>query len=122
MDEINGKFYLSVTAVVRVTLSIGTFHEDVGLGSSEGHRNMALEKAKKEAVTDALKRALRQYGNALGNSLYDREFLREIKYIKKEKRSALDVSELLRKPVVKNEGRKISLKKEDLDDIMKGGK
>ena len=39
----------------------GVFHEDVGYGVSEGMRSKALslEKAKKEAVTDGLKRALK---------------------------------------------------------------
>lgn len=52
----------------------GTFHEDVGYGMCE-HKNKgdAIEKAKKEAVSDARKRALRLFGNALGNSVYDRE-------------------------------------------------
>ena len=37
------------------------FHEDCGYGVSEGMRSKALslEKAKKEAVTDGLKRALK---------------------------------------------------------------
>ena len=39
----------------------GIFHEDIGYGVSEGMRSKALavEKARKEAVTDALKRALK---------------------------------------------------------------
>lgn len=39
----------------------GSYHEDVGYGVSEGLRSKALslEKARKEAVTDGLKRALR---------------------------------------------------------------
>ena len=42
-------------------LKDGTYHEDVGYGVSEGMRSKALsiEKARKEAVTDGLKRALR---------------------------------------------------------------
>ena len=41
-------------------LKDGTYHEDVGYGVSEGMRSKALsiEKARKEAVTDGLKRAL----------------------------------------------------------------
>lgn len=39
----------------------GSYHEDVGYGVSEGLKSKALslEKARKEAVTDGLKRALR---------------------------------------------------------------
>ncbi len=33
-------------------------------------------KAKKEAVTDGLKRALKSFGNALGNCLNDKDYLR----------------------------------------------
>ncbi|KAI8055022.1 hypothetical protein BDF22DRAFT_725482 [Syncephalis plumigaleata] len=52
----------------------GTHHEDVGFGVAENMKSkgMALEKAKKEAVTDGLKRALRGFGNVLGNCLYDK--------------------------------------------------
>jgi DNA recombination protein Rad52 len=42
------------------------------------NRGQAFEKAKKEAVTDALKRCLRAFGNAMGNCLYDKTFLRNI--------------------------------------------
>ena len=46
-------------------LKDGTYHEDVGYGISEGMRSKALsiEKARKEAVTDGLKRALRYVGS-----------------------------------------------------------
>lgn len=37
---------------------------------------------RKEAVTDALKRALRNFGNLLGNCLYDKEYTKEIQKIK----------------------------------------
>ena len=55
----------------------GGFHEDVGYGVSEGMRSkaLALEKARKEAVTDGLKRALKSFGNALGNCINDKEYL-----------------------------------------------
>ncbi|KAF9582917.1 DNA repair protein rad52 [Lunasporangiospora selenospora] len=51
---------------------------DIGCGSSEGQRSKAasLEKAKKEATTDALKRALTSYGNLLGNCLYNKNYCR----------------------------------------------
>lgn len=64
----------------RVTLKNGIYREDVGFGASENMKSMllAIEKAKKTAATDALKRALRQFGNALGNCCYDKKFLLEI--------------------------------------------
>ncbi|CAB4069630.1 RAD52 [Lepeophtheirus salmonis] len=78
VDHINGKFYVGVSAFVRVQLKDGSFHEDVGYGVSEGMRSKALslEKARKESVTDGLKRALKSYGNALGNCLSDKDYVR----------------------------------------------
>lgn len=42
-------------------LKDGVFHEDIGYGVAEGMKSKALslEKARKEAVTDGLKRALK---------------------------------------------------------------
>ena len=97
-DEVDGKFYVGVSATVRVELKDGVFHEDVGYGVSEGMRSKALslEKARKvvifslvstimfyhiplfsqEAATDGLKRALKVFGNVLGNCLNDKTYLR----------------------------------------------
>lgn len=60
-----------VCAIVQVSLKDGTSHEDVGYGSSENMKSkgLALEKARKEAVSDGRKRALRLFGNGLGNCL-----------------------------------------------------
>ncbi|XP_017935942.1 DNA repair protein RAD52 homolog isoform X2 [Manacus vitellinus] len=58
----------------------GSYHEDVGYGVSEGLKSKALslEKARKEAVTDGLKRALKCFGNALGNCILDKDYLRAV--------------------------------------------
>ena len=79
-----------MSTFVRVQLKDGAYHEDVGYGVSEGMRSKALsiEKARKEAVTDGLKRALRSFGNLLGNCISNKEYL---KYIQRQPRS---VSEL----------------------------
>ena len=62
---LQGKFYVGVSAIVRVQLKDGVHHEDIGYGTSEGMRSKAqsLEKARKEAVTDGLKRAFKSFGN-----------------------------------------------------------
>ncbi|XP_028019294.1 DNA repair protein RAD52 homolog isoform X1 [Balaenoptera acutorostrata] len=100
VDFNNGKFSVGVCAFVRVQLKVrvmegtcclqalgrweseqdGSYHEDVGYGVSEGLRSKALslEKARKEAVTDGLKRALRSFGNALGNCILDKDYLRSL--------------------------------------------
>ena len=61
IDQLGDKFYVGVSAFVRVQLKDGSYHEDVGYGVSEGMKSKALsiEKARKEAITDSLKRALR---------------------------------------------------------------
>lgn len=89
---------MGVTAVVRVTLKDGTFHEDVGYGTAEmPKRGQAIEKAKKEAVSDARKRVLRLYGDALGNCLYDKNHLKRIKSTAgNQGEDMLDISTLAR--------------------------
>ncbi|XP_023327602.1 DNA repair and recombination protein RAD52 [Eurytemora carolleeae] len=58
----------------------------MGYGVSEGMKSKALsiEKARKESVTDGLKRALKSFGNALGNCLNDKDYVRLIIGIPKE--------------------------------------
>lgn len=75
---------IGVTVIVRVTLRDGTYHEDVGYGSIKNatDKAMAFEKAKKEGTTDGLKRALRNFGNVLGNCVYDKEFVRQVTKVK----------------------------------------
>ncbi|RKF64559.1 DNA repair and recombination protein mus-11 [Erysiphe neolycopersici] len=78
------KVSLGLSVVVRVTLKDGTFHEDIGYGHVENFKAKAaaFEKAKKEGTTDALKRALRNFGNVLGNCIYDKEYLRQVSKVK----------------------------------------
>lgn len=78
------KVSLGLSVVVRVTLKDGTFHEDIGYGHIENCKGkaVAFEKAKKEGTTDALKRALRNFGNVLGNCIYDKEYLKHVSKVK----------------------------------------
>lgn len=80
IDDKHGSISLGLSCIVRVILKDGTYHEDIGYGSIENckSKSMAFDKCKKEAVTDGMKRALRQFGNALGNCLYDKDFLQQI--------------------------------------------
>ena len=48
---------------------------------------LSLEKARKEAVTDGLKRALKSFGNALGNCLSDKDYVRHVATLPKESRT-----------------------------------
>ncbi len=57
---------------------VSTSHEDTGFGNGVAGDNAygigsCIELASKEAVTDALKRCFRFYGNKFGNSLYDKD-------------------------------------------------
>ncbi|KAI2630051.1 recombination protein Rad52 [Xylaria nigripes] len=78
------KISLGLSVIVRVTLRDGTFHEDIGYGHIENCKGKAaaFEKAKKEGTTDALKRALRSFGNVLGNCIYDKDYLSKVTKIK----------------------------------------
>ncbi|XP_029908782.1 DNA repair protein RAD52 homolog isoform X2 [Myripristis murdjan] len=98
VDLVNGKFYVGVSAFVKVQLKDGSFHEDVGYGVSEGLRSKALslEKARKEAVTDGMKRALKCFGNALGNCILNKEYLIAINKIPKQPSPPLDPAQTKR--------------------------
>ncbi len=80
----NGKISLGLSVTVRVTLRDGTYHEDIGYGHIENCKGKApaFEKAKKEGTTDGLKRALRTFGNVLGNCIYDKDFVGRVTKIK----------------------------------------
>ncbi|VVT53519.1 uncharacterized protein SAPINGB_P003614 [Magnusiomyces paraingens] len=82
-DEKDKRISMGVTATVRIHLRDGTFHEDVGFGHIDNARtkSMAFYKTKKEATTDGMKRALRKYGNSLGNCLYDNVYCKQLRKI-----------------------------------------
>ncbi|KAH9936020.1 Rad52 22 double-strand break repair protein [Amylocystis lapponica] len=83
-NEESKRFTVGVTAIIRITLRDGAFHEDIGYGMLENAKSKgaALDKCKKEAVTDGVKRALRNFGNLLGNCLYDKSYTQEVVKIK----------------------------------------
>jgi DNA repair and recombination protein RAD52 len=78
------KISLGLSVTVRVSLRDGTFHEDIGYGHIENCKGKAaaFEKAKKEGATDGLKRALRTFGNVLGNCIRDRDYLARVAKMK----------------------------------------
>jgi len=91
------KVSLGLSVIMRVTLKDGTFHEDIGYGHIENCKGKAaaFEKAKKEGTTDGLKRALKNFGNVLGNCIYDKEYLSKVTKIKVQP-SKWDVANLHR--------------------------
>ncbi|KAG0704949.1 Rad52/22 family double-strand break repair protein-domain-containing protein [Suillus ampliporus] len=98
-NEESKRYNVGVSCIVRVTLSCGVHHEDVGYGAAENSKSkaQAIDKSKKEAVTDAVKRALRNFGALLGNCLYDKSYTQEITKIKVPP-AKFDKSELYRRP------------------------
>ena len=79
------RFSVGYTCMVRVTLMDGTFHDDVGFGSTvnEKDRGKGIENARKEAVSDGMKRALRHFGHGLGLGVYDKAHCKEASDSKK---------------------------------------
>ncbi|KAM4060289.1 rad52/22 family double-strand break repair protein [Hirsutella rhossiliensis] len=67
-----------------VTSGAPTSHDGTGFGGGDKRntRAEAMEKAVKEAETDALKRALRIFGEALGNCLYSKPYLSWIEKVR----------------------------------------
>ncbi|KAL4755224.1 DNA repair and recombination protein radC [Aspergillus terricola var. indicus] len=115
-----GKVSLGLSVIVRVTLKDGAYHEDLGYGHIENCKGKAaaFEKAKKEATTDALKRALRNFGNVLGNCIYDKDYISKVSKLKTVP-SKLDVDDLHRHPdfaPVKKEPMRVKPPPED-DDL-----
>lgn len=92
------KVSLGLSVIVRVTLRDGTFHEDIGYGHIENcsGKAKAFEKAKKEGTTDALKRALRNFGNVLGNCIYDKDYVKKVTKMKIEPKRTWDETGLHR--------------------------
>ncbi|OAA68689.1 rad52 DNA repair protein radc [Niveomyces insectorum RCEF 264] len=78
------KISVGLSVIVRVTLRDGTYHEDIGYGHIENCKGKAaaFEKAKKEGTTDALKRTLRNFGNVLGNCIYDKAYVDRVSKMK----------------------------------------
>lgn len=96
--ESRGRFLVVVQCITRVTLvKEGNSNDGVGTGKAENcpSKGMAFDKARKEAQTDALKRALRMFGRSLGNCVYDKEFKMQVRKVKVLKRD-FDPSDLRR--------------------------
>lgn len=84
----------------RVGVNAHHFEQDIGYGNCENFKGKAgaFEKAKKEAVTDAMKRALRNFGNVLGNCLYDKDYLKQVTRLKPKSYHKWSEADLHRHP------------------------
>lgn len=99
-----GNHVVTYLAIVTVTVN-GTTRQDTGAGSGIGRDlGKAHEGASKEAVSDALKRALRTFGDRLGLALYDKEQ----KYVKEDRAiAATDLFEKKINKMLKTEKREV---------------
>lgn len=71
-EDKNGNPYTVWLAVGRVKVKGAETYSDLGSNQQSGLGAPAVEMAIKGAVTDAMKRCLRLYGNQFGLSLYDK--------------------------------------------------
>ncbi|KAG0033446.1 DNA repair protein rad52 [Podila clonocystis] len=94
----DGKVSVAVSVITRITLKDGTTHEDIGYGNSENLKSKAasFEKAKKEAASDSLKRAMTSFGN-LFTCLYDKNYCKFVGLQKFEKQK-FDAENVYRYP------------------------
>lgn len=74
---VNISYICNLRVTVRSKTGVSV-HEDTGFGDGSGGQtahgfNGAIELASKEAVTDAIKRCLRHFGNQFGNTLYEKD-------------------------------------------------
>ncbi|PSN59260.1 dsRNA-binding domain-like protein, partial [Corynespora cassiicola Philippines] len=69
VNQNTGRVSIGLSAVVRLVLKDGTFHDNVGYGSVDDcpNKGMAFEQARKGAITDALETALGYFGDAHSN-------------------------------------------------------
>jgi DNA recombination protein Rad52 len=106
-----GKWSVGVAATVRLTVTVKhgdqireVYREDIGYGTIDNGpgRGKSMEKCRKEAVTDGLKRAARQLGNATGGCLYNKSYLEKVRTVKgPAERIEFLEDDLFRKPVNK---------------------
>ncbi|KAI5133966.1 DNA repair and recombination protein RAD52 [Nematocida ausubeli] len=98
---------ISAQAHIRITLKDGIIREDIGFGVAErvNGKGKAIKQAYKSAVTDGIKRALKQFGRAMGSCCNDKNYIRQIRKIRKID-TPIKESELIRpgsKPYTKPE-------------------
>ncbi|KAI5190957.1 DNA repair and recombination protein RAD52 [Nematocida minor] len=92
-----GKVTVTAKAHVKIILKDGTFREDIGFGLAERIKGIgkAKKNAYKSAVTDAIKRSLKQFGRALGSCCNDKNYIKHIKRVRKIE-VGIDDSSLIR--------------------------
>lgn len=92
-----GKVTVAAKAHARITLKGGAFREDIGFGIAEKIKGQgkAIKMAYKSATTDAIKRALKQFGKSLGSCCNDKAYIRHIRKTKKIEHS-IDSNTLIR--------------------------
>lgn len=105
------KWNIGMACTVRVTVILReageveeVYHEDVGYGTIDNAPGLGkgMEKCRKEAMTDGMKRALRAFGSATGGCIYNKAYLDSVKKVKgPADRIEFVDEELFRKPINK---------------------
>jgi DNA recombination protein Rad52 len=86
-----GKWSVGIAVTVQLTVLVEdrggrreVSHQDIGYGTMDNGpgRGKAMEKCRKEGMTDGIKRVARQLGNATGGCLYNTEYRERVKKVK----------------------------------------
>lgn len=79
LEHMGNRWTSIYSCLMKITLADGTYRSDVGVGeTSMTTINDAVDLSQKKAVSIAIKRCLRQFGNGLGNCLYNEESRNDI--------------------------------------------
>lgn len=74
------EYVVCMSCIGRVTLASGTFREDVGFATCRSRDlNEARERCTSFVQANSFVRAMRLFGDSLGNCLYNREFMSYLK-------------------------------------------
>lgn len=111
--SVNQKGNIEIGYRARVRLEVigrcVVVREDVGFGNGIAKQEYkAHENAGKEAVTDALKRACRTFGNVFGNTLYDKEKKGVINTELENKEAKKKILDIMSEYVQKSEFKNVS--------------
>ncbi|KAI5191020.1 DNA repair and recombination protein RAD52 [Nematocida sp. AWRm77] len=98
VEEAGGRFTITARSHIRITLKDGTYREDIGFGSADNikGKGRAIKQCQKSSITDGIKRALRQFGSALGNCCYDLRYRKYIQGVSVKRTPLLTEADLIR--------------------------
>lgn len=96
-QERDGQWTVCISTCVRVELKDGTWRENYGVGDSKGTKVAAFKKARKQSVTDALKRCFALFGNQTGGTVYNKDHLAVVS--DRKRKAAISAASVPKVPV-----------------------